>query len=231
MSALWPNGATSQPRISSGFGPRPPINGSRPFHFGVDIPLPLGTQLAAAQDGEVIFSGTNGSLGVQSVIQAAAGQFLYSHMQAGSAPPRGTRVRQGQSVGRIGMTGNTTGPHVCFRTFAGSWQRDADARDPVAFMAALNTGAAGGGGTPIEEEDMSASALIRETNGTIWLVPDDGTMTALGSMDEVRALIATGAVRRVNAAAESTESQHIITPGDDFIVNLRKGIAARKAAG
>lgn len=186
MTALWPNGSTTQPRISSGFGPRPPINGSRPFHFGVDIPLPLGSNLAAAQDGEVIFSGTNGTLGVQVVIQTPAGQFLYPHMQAGSGAPRGAQLRQGQTVGRVGMTGNTTGPHVCFRTFAGSWQRDADARDPVVFMAELNSGAAGGGGVPIITRKETAVFVVSYQGWFGVVLPAENGMlfaSVLGAQD------------------------------------------------
>lgn len=145
MSALWPNGSTVQPRLSEGYGPRSGdlvAAGARPFHYGVDIPLPLGSKLYAARAGKVIFSGSNGTLGVQVVLQTDVGQFLYPHMEAGSQLALGSEVVQGQVVGRVGMTGLTTGPHTCFRTFAGSWQRDADARNPVDFMAELNAGVA-----------------------------------------------------------------------------------------
>lgn len=158
MSALWPNGSTTQPRISDGYGPRTGIAGARPFHYGVDIPLTLGSPIRAARDAKVVFSGTNGTLGEQVVIDDGLHQFLYSHMAAGSRTTAKT-VRQGDIVGRVGLTGLTTGPHTCYRTFAGDWRSDDAARNPVDVMAAYNAASTAGGGTrpPItitnEEED------------------------------------------------------------------------------
>lgn len=145
MSALWPTGSTTQPHLSDNYGPRPSINGSRPFHYGVDIPMPRGAVVHAAMDGEVIFAGSNGTLGQQVVIQTAAGQFLYPHMETESLILGGSRVRQSDRLGLVGTTGNSTGPHVCFRTFAGSWRDDSAARNPVEFMDALNGGTAQSG--------------------------------------------------------------------------------------
>lgn len=154
MSALWPTGSTTQPRLSDSYGPRFGIEGARSFHYGVDIPMREGADVCAAQAGTVIFSGRNGTLGVQVVIRTPAGiEFLYPHMEDGSQIALHTVVKQGQAVGRVGLTGLTTGPHVCFRVFEGAWRSDADARNPVSFMAALNSSTAGDG-TPIQGDDM-----------------------------------------------------------------------------
>ena len=196
MTALWPTGSTTQPRLSDRYGPRVGIVGARPFHYGVDIPMALGAPIAAAQDGKVIFSGRNGSLGVQVVIQSAAGQFLYPHEEDGAQLPLHADVRQGAPVGKVGLTGLTNGPHVCFRTFEGSWRNDSDARDPVRFMAALNAGPAAIALTDIKELDMSA-LILQSTIGETLVI--DG-IPAVGDNTPAEMAAVTG-VQRVGISA------------------------------
>jgi hypothetical protein len=163
-SALWPNGSTTPPRILDGSGPRSSIKGARPFHYGVVVPLPLGSEIKAALDYTVIFSGSNGTLGEQVVNQTEAGQFLYPHNQRGSLASLGTRGKRGDRLALVGVTGLSTGPHSCFRTYAGSWKRDADARDPRLFMAALNSAP----GTPVAPSTAWMESEII-TNRTTYL--------------------------------------------------------------
>ena len=155
MSALWPTGYTKPPPMTDRFGPRPngPA-GALPFHYGVDIPMPLGALVFAAVDGTIVHAAEQGTLGLTVVIDSTAGQFLYGHLEHGSTKPDETTVRRGDVIGRIGMTGLTTGPHTCFRTFEGSWLSNRNARDPEQFMAALNQASLPA--TPIrpEEEPM-----------------------------------------------------------------------------
>ncbi|WP_157509589.1 M23 family metallopeptidase [Leifsonia sp. Root4] len=193
MTALWPTGSTTQPRLSDNYGPRSGIEGARSFHYGVDIPMALGTFIHAAQPGTVIFSGRNGTLGVQVVVRTRDGvEFLYPHMEDGSEIALHTVVREGQAVGKVGLTGLTTGPHVCFRTFDGSWRSDADARNPVTFMAALNrSSTAGENITPITikpEEDDNMKPYIVSDGVAVYLCVAGRKMIHIPNPDQLAAI-------------------------------------------
>lgn len=192
MSALWPTGSKSQPRITDGFGPRPngPV-GALPFHYGADIPMRLGADIAAAQGGVVVFSGWNGTLGVQVVVRSESGhEFLYPHQEEGKQLPYGRWVIQGQSVGKVGLTGLTTGPHTCFRVFEGSWRSNVNARNPVAIMAQLNAGTSGLTPIPIEEIDAMSAVHIKSGIGETLTI--DGVF-ANGNNDPLAFAQVTGA--------------------------------------
>jgi murein DD-endopeptidase MepM/ murein hydrolase activator NlpD len=83
----------------------------------VDLAAPTGTPILAAADGEVIVAregGWNGGYGSYVVITHDNGsQTLYAHMSKVAAYD-GEDVVQGQVIGYVGMTGDTTGPHVHF---------------------------------------------------------------------------------------------------------------------
>jgi len=86
----------------------------------VDLADPVGTSIHAAADGKVIVaknnSAWNGGYGNYVVISHANGtQTLYAHMRnLATGISVGTTVTQGETIGYIGMTGETTGPHVHF---------------------------------------------------------------------------------------------------------------------
>ena len=87
-------------------------------HNGVDLAAPVGTPIRAAASGVVIIdkqnSAWNGGYGNYVVISHPNGtQTLYAHMLR-SAVSLGETVDQGETIGYIGMTGQTTGPHVHF---------------------------------------------------------------------------------------------------------------------
>lgn len=86
-------------------------------HNAVDLAAPIGTPIMAAADGKVIVSktgGYNGGYGTYVVISHSNGtQTVYGHMSANYVNV-GDSVDQGTMIGRIGMTGNTSGPHVHF---------------------------------------------------------------------------------------------------------------------
>lgn len=83
----------------------------------VDLAAPKGTPIMAAADGEVIIAksgGWNGGYGSYVVIQHNNGsQTLYAHMSVVEATV-GEEVVQGQVIGKVGATGDATGPHVHF---------------------------------------------------------------------------------------------------------------------
>lgn len=84
---------------------------------GVDYGAPVGTAVRAAAPGTVMIargSGWNGGYGKYVVIQHANGtQTLYGHLSAVLVDP-GSLVAQGQTIGRMGSTGNSTGSHLHF---------------------------------------------------------------------------------------------------------------------
>ena len=103
-------------RISSGFNPKrlhPILKTVRP-HRGVDYAAATGTPIKASGDGKVIWRGTKGGYGRTVIIQhAGIYTTLYAHMSKyNSKVKKGSRVKQGQIIGYIGMSGTATGPHL-----------------------------------------------------------------------------------------------------------------------
>lgn len=102
-------------RISSGFGNRRhPILGYNKMHTGTDFAAPTGTPIYAAGNGTIVKAGWNGGFGKYVKIRHANGyETAYAHMSRiskGITP--GARVTQGQTIGRVGSTGRSTGPHL-----------------------------------------------------------------------------------------------------------------------
>ena len=105
--------------ITSPFGYRiHPIFKSRIFHSGIDIGGPNGGAIQASNDGKVIFTGWYGGYGKvvildHGVINGQPITTLYAHMSSISVS-NGQYVKKGQTVGREGSTGYSTGPHCHF---------------------------------------------------------------------------------------------------------------------
>ncbi len=102
---------------TSSFGWRThPITGSRRFHSGVDIGASMGAPVVAAGSGIIISSGWLGGYGKAIVIQHnGVQQTLYGHLSEVFVQP-GQRIEQGTVIGRVGSTGNSTGPHLHFES-------------------------------------------------------------------------------------------------------------------
>jgi murein DD-endopeptidase MepM/ murein hydrolase activator NlpD len=92
------------------FGPR----GNR-FHAGVDFPAPTGSAVGAARSGRVVFAGSSGSgWGTLVVIAHGGGvRTRYAHLSR-VAVKVGESVRTGSTIGLVGSTGESTGPHLHF---------------------------------------------------------------------------------------------------------------------
>lgn len=101
--------------ITSLFGWRThPITGDRRFHAGTDLGAAMGTPVVAAQSGLVEIADYMGGYGLTVVLNHNnAQQTLYGHMSQLLVQP-GQRVEQGTVIGRVGSTGNSTGPHLHF---------------------------------------------------------------------------------------------------------------------
>ncbi len=103
-------------RISSHFNPRrrhPVLNRIR-AHKGVDYAAPRGTPIKATGDGRIIYRGTKGNYGKTIILRhGSTYTTLYAHMSKyARGTSTGNRVKQGQTIGYIGSTGMSTGPHL-----------------------------------------------------------------------------------------------------------------------
>ena len=98
--------------ITSTFGCRVsdnPIVSS--YHTGLDIAANTGTIIVAAHDGKVIQAGISGSYGKCVTIENGGLITLYAHCSE-VLVKEGDMVSKGQKIGKVGMTGNATGPHL-----------------------------------------------------------------------------------------------------------------------
>ncbi len=106
-------------RISSGFTyrrPHPILGGVRP-HLAIDYAAPVGTPVWAVAEGTVEFAGRKGGNGIQVMIKHRGGyRTYYNHLsRIGAGIHRGAHVGQKQTVGYVGSTGLSTGPHLDYR--------------------------------------------------------------------------------------------------------------------
>jgi murein DD-endopeptidase MepM/ murein hydrolase activator NlpD len=102
--------------ITSAFGWRlHPISGDRRFHSGTDIGAPMGTPVLAAYAGQVAIADFLGGYGLTVTVNHNQGSqtTLYGHLSEVFVKP-GEMVQQGTVIGRVGSTGNSTGPHLHF---------------------------------------------------------------------------------------------------------------------
>jgi murein DD-endopeptidase MepM/ murein hydrolase activator NlpD len=109
--SLWPVIG----RISSLFGEsRASSSGEARAHKGIDICAPQGTPVMAATDGVVSFAGTESEYGRLIVIDHGHSfSTVYGHL-AKIQSRAGEKVVKGQVIGTVGLSGNTTGPHLHF---------------------------------------------------------------------------------------------------------------------
>lgn len=102
--------------ITSLFGWRVhPISGDYRFHAGTDLGAPAGTPVIAAVSGQVVTADFVGGYGLTVILQHEKGtqESLYAHLSEIFVQP-GQQVEQGTVIGRVGSTGNSTGPHLHF---------------------------------------------------------------------------------------------------------------------
>lgn len=114
---------------TSAFGHRHhPITGKFHFHNGLDLAAPLGSYVRNWWAGKVVTVGQDNACGTYVKVKSGAWQHIYCHLIGGVESIDGIptivdrqgeiQIAQGQSVptgakiGRVGMTGRTTGPHL-----------------------------------------------------------------------------------------------------------------------
>ncbi|MGE5322552.1 MAG: M23 family metallopeptidase [Actinomycetota bacterium] len=106
---LWP----VQGRVSGSFGERiDPFSGEGAFHRGVDIAAAVGTRIIAPADGVVRFAELVNGYGRTVLIDHGNGiSTLYGHMSGYAVTP-GELVHRGDTIGYVGQSGRSTGPHL-----------------------------------------------------------------------------------------------------------------------
>lgn len=116
---------TDSKTITSHFGYRDDTGGvGSSYHQGIDIGAGMGEPIYAALPGKVELAGPNGGYGNCVIIDHGGGlKTLYGHMSA-IGTSEGASVAQGQVIGLVGSTGNSTGPHLHFSVIMGGEQID-----------------------------------------------------------------------------------------------------------
>ncbi len=98
------------------------------FHYGIDIAAPMGSYIRNWWDGEVVEVSDDSACGTSVVVESGDWTHVYCHMQGyvttdggrrvfvdsggGLQIAEGQQVYTGDRIGRVGMTGRTTGPHL-----------------------------------------------------------------------------------------------------------------------
>lgn len=130
--------------VSSPFGPRQTFttaNGatSSKNHHSIDLAAAAGTPIKAFQSGKVTANGWVDGYGWTIEVTHPNGLISqYHHMQNSSSVAIGTEVKQGQTIGNVGSTGNSTGPHLDLSII-----KDGKYIDPASVIPELKDSASG----------------------------------------------------------------------------------------
>lgn len=124
-------------------------------HTGLDFPASVGTAIKAVADGKVSQSTSGGPYGNHGMINHGDGlSSLYAHMSK-ILMRVGDTVKQGQVIGKVGATGNVTGPHLHLEARAGG-----RAVDPMSY---LTGGGGGSGGSGVQRWRGVVNQALRLT--------------------------------------------------------------------
>jgi len=120
---MWPSANSTT--ITSRYGMRSnPVSGVYKMHTGLDIGASYGTAVLAAASGVVAQAGWNGGYGNYILVNHGNGNMTaYAHMSQLNVSV-GESVVQGQTIGLVGSTGNSTGPHLHFEIYVNGTRTD-----------------------------------------------------------------------------------------------------------
>lgn len=106
------------------------------YHTGVDFGAPIGTPVRAAADGTVTVPVAGDWAGTHVILTHTDGSTLYAHLLASTVRP-GQKVKAGDIIGFVGLTGRTFGPHLHFEYYprGGSLLTPYSATDPLVWLA------------------------------------------------------------------------------------------------
>ncbi len=140
---------------TSPFGYRVHPAGGWRFHYGLDLAAPMGSYVRAWWDGHILEVSSDTACGIGVVIESGPWLHIYCHLQGtivvevngdrwlvdregGLRLRQGDPVRVGQRIGRVGLTGRTTGPHLHWGLkYRGDWV------DPALVLRAMAEATAG----------------------------------------------------------------------------------------
>ena len=154
--------------ISSKFGPRDTFatsNGasSSRWHKSIDIAAPAGTAIKSVKGGKVTANGWVSGYGWTIEVTHGNGYVsMYHHMQNQSSVAVGTEVKQGQTIGNVGSTGNSTGPHLDLTI-----TKDGTPVDPASLIGDYKNAKTGYvyEGSPVYTQLSSAASKSKKSSG------------------------------------------------------------------
>lgn len=154
--------------ISSKFGPRDAFatsNGasSSRWHKSIDIAAPAGTAIKSVKGGKVTANGWVSGYGWTIEVTHDNGYVsMYHHMQNQSSVAVGTEVKQGQTIGNVGSTGNSTGPHLDLTI-----TKDGTPVDPASLIGDYKNAKTGYvyEGSPVYTQLSSAASKSKKRSG------------------------------------------------------------------
>lgn len=150
------------------FGPRKAFttsNGatSSKWHKSIDIAAPAGTAIKSVQGGKVTANGWVSGYGWTIEVTHDNGYVsMYHHMQNQSSVAVGTEVKQGQTIGNVGSTGNSTGPHLDLTI-----TKDGTPVDPASLIGDYKNAKTGYvyEGSPVYTQLSSAASKSKKSSG------------------------------------------------------------------
>lgn len=130
--ASWKNAAFPVESFQSYTSPfgyrRSPVTGELQFHNGIDMAAPLGSYIVNWWDGQIVKVAQDNACGTHIIIRSGTWEHVYCHLigyvdangqnpvmidtEGGIQLSQGQVISTGTRIGRIGMTGRTTGPHL-----------------------------------------------------------------------------------------------------------------------
>jgi murein DD-endopeptidase MepM/ murein hydrolase activator NlpD len=116
--------------ITDGYGPRiDPITHRPAFHEGLDISVAIGTPVRSPADGVVVFADRETGYGRVIKLDHGYGyNTTYAHLDR-LLVKEGARVTRGQLLGKVGLSGRTTGPHLHYEVW-----KDGERQNPLHFI-------------------------------------------------------------------------------------------------
>lgn len=171
---VWP--LPGHTRISSPYGWRNcPFHGKE-FHTGVDIPAASGTPILAARSGTVAEARYAGSYGNMVYLNHGGSATRYGHMTK-YVVKAGQAVTAGQTIGYVGSTGNSTGPHLHFEVYVNGSR--VNPINYVAFSDTVKDYSGGGAVSSVNgmsaETDAAAAVVHIPQVEKVWTVYETDT--------------------------------------------------------
>ncbi|VEP18386.1 Peptidase M23 [Hyella patelloides LEGE 07179] len=131
-STMWQNGFFPLENFQSYTSPfgyrRSPVTGEVQFHNGLDLAAPLGSYVRSWWSGKIVKVSQDNACGTHVIVKSGTWEHVYCHLKghvetsgqnrlivdagAGIQLAQGQEIAAGTRIGRIGMTGRTTGPHL-----------------------------------------------------------------------------------------------------------------------